>query len=520
MRHINIGNYAILNESRSLGYYSLTEAGTAGSAGSSGTAGTAAASANTISIEQTDSPEVQAIKKLIIDNASSATPDAEFVKLNTAAAALVAAGQSGPSQVTVKIGEQEYAVSIYVANGKTADGKAGVYIDWDSTTKVIEGLDMNYLATQFRKGVEGSSIFGLNFGTDEDKLGALAGAIYRIGYEKGADVPTIFKALGDAYQGAYGESLMDAVKGDFSGTPEVLARAVYGDTVTEADIATGMGVDFLQSLVVDVAIGLCTFGVGAAAKGLITGARAVRAAGAVNKLKGGFTAFRSGARATPAAQAANATGNLTTGVGVVGGSNVMTLGKGAKDVHAAASGFSSITAAGNSARIGSQIGAGVGAGMAVGGGISAAASGAEAVPAQNFTAEDAAFAFCTQIRELAKGYTDGGDELQITFMITSLSPQTAVILQNVWSKNFGEDGDFYEYCVASEISGDMLSLCNGYWAGITGKGPLAGQVDKISQDMQKAPVEGGQQGGQQGGFTAVSEATVITSFSDFLKVRR
>lgn len=512
MRHINIGNYAILNESRSLGYYSLTEAGTAGSAGSSGTAGTAAASANTISIEQTDSPEVQAIKKLVIDNASSATPDAEFVKLNTAAAALVAAGQSGPSQVTVKIGEQEYAVSIYVANGKTADGKAGVYIDWDSTTKVIEGLDMNYLATQFRKGVEGSSIFGLNFGTDEDRLGALAGAIYRIGYEKGADVPTIFKALGDAYQGAYGESLMDAVTGDFSGTPEVLARAVYGDTVTEADIATGMGVDFLQSLVVDVAIGLCTFGVGAAAKGLITGARAVRAAGAVNKLKGGFTAFRSGAMATTGAEA--------TGVGVQGAANVSRLAAGANDFRAAQSGFSTLTAAGKSAQVGGKIGAGVGAGMAVGGGLSAAASGADVVPAQNFTAEDAAFAFCTQIRELAKGYTDGGDELQITFMITSLSPQTAVILQNVWSKNFGEDGDFYEYCVASEISGDMLSLCNGYWAGITGKGPLAGQVDKISQDMQKAPVEGGQQGGQQGGFTAVSEATVITSFSDFLKARR
>jgi hypothetical protein len=512
MRHINIGNYAILNESKSLGYYSLTEAGTAGSAGSSGTAGTAAASANTISIEQTDSPEVQAIKKLVIDNATSATPDAEFVKLNTAAAALVAAGQSGPSQVTVKIGEQEYAVSIYVANGKTADGKAGVYIDWDSTTKVIEGLDMNYLATQFRKGVEGSSIFGLNFGTDEDKLGALAGAIYRIGYEKGADVPTIFKALGDAYQGAYGESLMDAVKGDFSGTPEVLARAVYGDTVTEQDIATGMGVDFLQSLVVDVAIGLCTFGVGAAAKGLITGARAVRAAGAVNKLKGGFTAFRSGAMATTGAEA--------TGVGVQGAANVSRLAAGANDFRAAQSGFSTLTAAGKSAQVGGKIGAGVGAGMAVGGGLSASASDASQAPAQNFTAEDAAFAFCTQIRELAKGYTDGGDELQITFMITSLSPQTAVILQNVWSKNFGEDGDFYEYCVASEISGDMLSLCNGYWAGITGKGPLAGQVDKISQDMQKAPVEGGQQGGQQGGFTAVSEATVITSFSDFLKVRR
>jgi hypothetical protein len=513
MRHINIGNYAILNESKSLGYYSLTEAGTAGSAGTAGTAGTAAASANTISIEQTDSPEVQAIKKLIIDNASKGDKaDAEFLKLNAETANLVASGQSGPGRVTVKIGDQEYAVSIYVAGGKTADGKSGVYIDWDSTSKVIEGLDMNYLATQFRKGVEGSSIFGLNFGTDEDKLGALAGAIYRIGYEKNANVPEIFKALGTAYQTAYNESLMDAVKGDFSGTPEVLARAVYGDTITEQDIATGMGVDFLESLVVDVAIGLCTFGVGAAAKGLITGARAVRAAGAVNKLRGGFTAFRSGAMATTGAEA--------TGVGVQGAANVSRLAAGANDFRSAQSGFSTITQAGKAAQVGGKIGAGVGAGMATGSAISSAASGAEPVPAQNFTAEDAAFAFCTQIRELAKGYTDGADELQITFMITSLSPRTAAVVQQVWSKNFGEDGDFYEYCVASEISGDMLSLCNGYWAGITGGGPLAGQVDKISQDMQKAPAQGGQQGGQQGGFTAVSEATVITSFSDFLKARR
>lgn len=509
MRHINITNYALLNENKSLGYYSLIEKDAAKPASTS--AG-AKPEGSTISILPTDSPEVQAIKKLIIDNlAKGDKADAEFLKLNAEASNLVASGKPGPGRITVKIGNQEYAVSIYVANGKSADGKSGVYIDWDSTSKVIEGLDMNYLATQFRKGVEGSSIFGLNFGTDEDKLGALAGAIYRIGYEKNANIPEIFKALGNAYQSAYGESMMDAVMGDFSGTPEVLARAVYGDTITEQDIATGMGVDFLQSLVVDVAIGLATFGVGAAAKGLITGARAVRAAGAINKLKGGFTAFRSGAAA--------ATGSAeATGVAAQGAVNVSSLAKDAANFNQAQKGFAAITKAGKKAVDYAKIGAGAGALTAVGGGVSAFASGAEPVPAQNFTAEDAAFQFCTQIRELAKGYTDGGDELQITFMITSLSPQTAAVVQQVWSKNFGEDGDFYEYCVASEISGDMLSLCNGYWAGITGKGPLAQQVNKISQDMQKAPAQGGQ-GGQQGGFTAVSEATVITSFADFLKAR-
>ena len=509
MKQINLLNYALLHENKSLGYYSLTEA-------------VGEVSTNTISIQDSDSPEVKAVKKLVIDNAGKAVQDAEFVKLNTEAANLVASGSPGPNRLTIKIGDKEYAISIYVAIGKAADGKSGVYIDFDSTARVIEGLDMNFLATQFRKGVEGSSIFGLNFGTDEDKLGALAGAIYRIGYDKNADIPEIFKALGTAYQSAYNESLMDAVEADFSGTPEVLARAVYGDTVTDGEISTAMGVDFLESLVVDVAIGLCTFGVGAAARGIISGAKMVRAAGTISKFKKGSKAFIGGIR--------QGTGSVSAG-GKATGFNPAALAGGLKKTapgvpgfdpfKTAQTGFSAIQKAGVSAVKGAKIGAGVGAGLAAGQGLAAAASeDPEQQEVQNFTAEDAAFAFCTQIKELAKGYTDGANELQITFMITTLSPKTAQAVMQSWAKNFGEDGDFYEYCVSSEISGDMLSLCNGYWAGITGSGPLAAQVDKISQGMQKEASQAAQGGTGGGGFTAVNESinfTRLKTFNDFYK---
>ena len=149
MKHINLLNYATLYENKSLGYYSLTEAEVV------------APSSNTISIQPADSAEIKAVKKLITDNAGKATQDPEFVKLNTEAAKLVAAGLPGPSRVTVKIGDNEYAVFIYVAGGKSADGKSGVYIDFDSTVKVIEGLDMNYLTSQVKRAIEGNSIFGL-----------------------------------------------------------------------------------------------------------------------------------------------------------------------------------------------------------------------------------------------------------------------------------------------------------------------------------------------------------------------
>jgi hypothetical protein len=70
-------------------------------------------------------------------------------------------------------------------------------------------------------------------------------------------------------------------------------------------------------------------------------------------------------------------------------------------------------------------------------------------------------------------------------MILALNAQSAQLVTSTWSKNFGDEGEFYEYCVASELSGDLLSLVNGYWAGITGTGPLADEASKIKTNMKK-----------------------------------
>ena len=387
---------------------------------------------------------------------------------------------------TLKFKEGEIDYEVIVNRAIDPNGNYMVWFDEDGTKILIDGLDMNFLSTQFRRGVEGSSIFGLNFGTDEDKLAAIAGAIYQTASANNANPVTIFGALNQAYTAAYNEDMYVAIDGEFTGSPDAFARALYGQEITEADITSALGVDFLQSLVLDVAIGIATFGVGAAVKGVMTGARAIRAAGAVNKIKGASTAFRSGVA-----------GN-TTGVGIAGARNVSTLAAGAADANLAKSGFSAITAAGYAARTGAAVGAGVGAGVATAQGVGAAASGANVPVDQQIDSESAAYAYCTQIRELAKGYTDGAEELQIAFMILSLNPQSAEAVVSTWSKNFGDEGEFYEYCVSSELGGDLLSLVNGYWAGITGKGPLAGEVSKISTNMKKGAAGSVTQPGQDG----------------------
>jgi|694.fasta_scaffold01416_28 hypothetical protein len=373
----------------------------------------------------------------------------------------------------LKFKEGEIDYEVIVNRAVDPKGNYMVWFDEDGTKILIDGLDMNFLATQFRRGVEGTSVFGLNFGTDEDKLAAIAGAIHSTAAGANANPTVIFDALNKAYTAAYQEDMYAALDGEFTGSPDAFARALYGQEITEKDIQTALGVDFLQSLALDVVIGVATFGVGAAAKGLFTGARAIRAAGAVNKISGTAKAFRSGL-------AGNA-----TGVGIRGGANVATLAAGAADANLAKSGFSAITAAGNAARTGAAIGAGVGAGVAAGQGISAATSDVNTQGGQAIDAEAAAYAYCTQIREVAKGYTDGADELQIAFMILALNAQSAQLVTSTWSKNFGDEGEFYEYCVASELSGDLLSLVNGYWAGITGTGPLADEASKIKTNMKK-----------------------------------
>lgn len=419
---------------------------------------------------ETDSAAIKAIKTIINDpNGKKAEYDSIVSQLEP----FIFNQDENVKTTPLKFKEGKAEYEVVVNRQKDPKGNYMVWFDEDGTKILLEGLDLNYLVTQFRKGVEGSSVFGINFGTDEDKLAAIAGAIHKIAREKNANPTAIFGALNNAYKTAYNEDMYAAIDGEFTGSPDAFARALYGQEITEDDIRTALGVDFLQSLVLDVVIGVATFGAFSAAKGLVTGARAIRAAGAVNKIAGASKAFRAGLAGSK------------TGVGVTGSANVATLAAGASNANLAKSGFSAITAAGNAARTGAAIGAGVGAGVAGAQGISAAASDVNTA-GQQIDAEAAAYAFCTQIREVAKGYTDGADELQIAFMIMSLDATTANLVKQIWEKNFGEDGSFYEYCVASELSGDLESLVNGYWAGITGEGPLADEVAKVSTNMQKA----------------------------------
>lgn len=417
----------------------------------------------------TDSAGLKAIKG-IINNPTA--KKAEYDSIISQLEPFILSQDANVNNTTLKFKDGTIDYEVIVNRQKDPNGNFAVWFDEDGTKILIDGLDMNFLATQFRKGVEGTSIFGLNFGTNEDKLAALAGAIHKTAAANSANSKAIFDALNVAYTAAYKEDLYDALDGEFTGSPDAFARALYGQEITEEDIRTALGVDFLQSLALDVVIGIATFGVGAAAKGLLTGARAIRAAGAVNKITGAGKAFRSGL-------AGNA-----TGVGIRGSANVATLAAGATDANLAKSGFSAITAAGNAARTGAAVGAGVGAGVATAQGISAATSDVN-TGGQQIDAESAAYAYCSQIRDLAKGYTDGADELQIAFMILSLDQQSAQLVLGVWEKNFSDEGSFYDYCISEELSGDMLSLVNGYWAGITGAGPLADEVSKISVNMKK-----------------------------------
>jgi hypothetical protein len=412
--------------------------------------------------DEKDSDAVKAIKSIISDPTKNKTQYDSII-----------------SQIEPFIFNQSETVKSTELNFKSADGKTSymvvvnrekdpngnyaVWFDEDGTKVFLAGLDINYLATQFNKAID----YGMIAGTDEESFASVVGAIHKESAAAGADPKQVFKAVADRYKTAFGEDFYEAVDGEFTGSPDVFARALVGVEIKESDISTALGVDFLQSLAIDVAFGIATFGAGAAVKGLMTGARAVRAASAVNKIKGGMTAFKSGLA------------GQKTGVGISGAANVATLSKGAKDVNLAKSGFSAITAAGNTARTGGVIGAGVGAGSTIAG-----ATGSADQVESNITADDAAFAFASQLRELAKGYTDGGAELQIAFMILSLNAQSAPLVLAQWNKNFGDEGTFYDYCISEELDGDLKALIDGYWAAIANEGPLVQKVATISGNMK------------------------------------
>ena len=120
---------------------------------------------------------------------------------------------------------------------------------------------------------------------------------------------------------------------------------------------------------------------------------------------------------------------------------------------------------------------------------------------------------CDALYDEADGPTFGDGELKIAFSMLSLTPDVWQKLNAAWNKNYGDKGSLYDFCVSSELSGDLAVLVDGYLGGIAGVGPLANSVQSIKNNLEKGAIPAGE-------AKPVKESTVITSFSDFLKVRR
>lgn len=558
MRNINITNYALLNENKSLGYYSLIEKDAAKPAS---TSVGAKPEGSTISILPTDSEEVKALKNVII----SKTPKEAFDAIDSQANILAGDASKTQAKFSVKIGETDYKVVINKTN--TPDSKIGIWIDFDSTAKLIEGLDLDYITTQLNKSAD-KTFLGIDFGTDEEKMASVAGAIYAYCYDKKAPAKEVLLAIGARYQERFGTSLLDMVDGEFTGSPDVFARGLFGAQLTESDVSKALGVDALQSLLVDLTIAAGTYaltaftGGGAAPTAVASTARLGsafkniatlgRAGAEVRNLK---TAVTAGEEALTAAKLLNGANKLKN----VG--NAISLSAEEVNVLKGVKNFSSIekflttTRGGAMSLNGERMAAEMAkdsstffqslkelakvapqavkqalskldpktAAMIAGGASVVVDAIPDAVAAFNGGEPTSAGAsgqmddtklteLCDALHKEAKGYTGGDGELKIAFAMLSLTPDVWQRLNAIWNKNYGEEGTLYDYCVSSELSGDLAVLVDGYLGGIGGVGPLANSVQTIKNNLEKGAVPAAE-------AQPVKEQAVITSFADFLKAR-
>ena len=568
MRHINITNYALLNENKSLGYYSLIEKDAAKPASTS--AG-AKPEGSTISILPTDSEEVKALKNVII----SKTPKEAFDAIDSQANILAGDASKTQAKFSVKIGETDYKVVINKTN--TPDSKIGIWIDFDSTAKLIEGLDLDYITTQLNKSAD-KTFLGIDFGTDEEKMASVAGAIYAYCYDKKAPAKEVLLAIGARYQERFGTSLLDMVDGEFTGSPDVFARGLFGAQLTQSDISTALGVDAMQSLLVDLTIMAGTYALTAFTAGGAAPTAVASTARVGSAFKNIATLGRAGAEvrnlntAVTAGEEALTAAKLTyqaakTGEVIQSASKLKNLGTAislsAEEVNVlkGVKNFSSIerfltaTKGGAMSLNGERMAAEMAkdsstffqslkevarvapqavkqglsqldpktAALIVGGASLAVDAIPDAVAAMKGGEPLSAGAsgqmddkklteMCDELHKEAKGYTGGDGELKIAFAMLSLTPDVWQRLNATWNKNHGEEGTLYDYCVSSELSGDLAVLVDGYLGGIGGVGPLANSVQTIKNNLEKGAVPAAE-------AQPVKEQAVITSFADFLKAR-
>ena len=521
MRTLNLGNYAALYESKKMGY--VNEAETAVPAVNPAPAASPAAS--TLSELPTDSEEVKKIKKCILTN----TPPEVKAAIDAKAAELANSLNMTESKFSVTIDTVEIKV-VLKKLGTLADGTIQIKPDYDSTAKLIEGLDLDYITGQLKKGSD-KTFLGIDFGTDEEKLASVAGSIYSYCYDKKANPKDVFAAIGTRYQERYGEAMLTMIDGEFTGSPDAFARGLFGQTLTQEDISTALGVDALQSIAVDVSIMIGTYALTAFTGGAAAPAAVASTAETASALKNVMTLGRAGKEvrtlqtAVGAGEEALTAANLTyktakTGEIIASAQKLKNIGTAislsAEEVNAlrGVKNFASIerfltaTKGGAMSLNGEKMAAEMAkdsstffqslkelakvapqavknglatldpktAALIVGGAALAidavpdtvaALKGGEPQAAGSAVLDEKTLTtFCDELHRLAKGYTGGDSELKIAFAMLSLTPETWKMVNDSWNKNYTEEGTLYAYCVSSELSGDLAVLVDGYLAGI------------------------------------------------------
>ena len=562
MRHINLTNYAILTENKSSGYYSLTEKDAEPS--------TPGATGQTISILSNDSTEIKALKNVIINK----VPIEVFNQINGESTKLVADTASSQAKFSVKIADADYKVVI----NKTAlaDGKTGIWIDYDSTAKLIEGLDLDYITTQLNRAAD-KTFLGIDFGTNEEKMASVAGAIYAYCYEKNASPKEVLKAIGARYQERFGESMLTMIDNEFTGSPDVFARGLFGDDLDPSDVTAALGVDAAQSLIFDLVLTVGAYAATAVSFGGASGAAAIstvklastfknivtlgRASKQIKNLETAvvageeaLTAAKLYYKSVTAAERVAAATKLRQGGAAVslaaeevnvlkgvknfasiekfliptqGGAMSLNSGKMAAEMAKdAPTFFQSLKELARIApkavkqalsnldpKTAALIVGGASLGLDAAPDVIASMKGGEPMEAGSSGQLDdkKLVQLCDELRKEAKGYTGGDGELKIAFTMLSLTPETWIKLNDAWNKNNADDGTLYDYCVSSELSGDLAVLVDGYLGGIAGVGELSGSIQSIKDNLEKGAVAPAEPIKESIGFTR------LKTFNDFYK---
>lgn len=182
----------------------------------------------------------------------------QYLEVDDIISAVVKATNDTPEgeKNTVKLDRNDYKFiqkgdSLSLEIDKTNSDDYKVVATVTNLDKTSSNINFNSASYFIHKAIDG-------VGTDETLVAAVATALTKISYEDGIDGKEYFDQLDDEYTGRYGESLTDAIEGDFSGNAEVLALNMFKREIEDSALR---GID-IENILVDIGLSIGTFGAG------------------------------------------------------------------------------------------------------------------------------------------------------------------------------------------------------------------------------------------------------------------